>query len=171
MIELRENYRIIIIPLKCPIAVFLQSLIIFRMARDIAIRMYEFQGHLMEIKEELENIKKENDELKNQMTVNNLMKTGQKVKIASKFKFILVNDHAKLFKSLGQMQINFKTLSTKGTILLYFVKSISVSRSDHILSGISETLKKQNETLEKLNEAIETLKTKEKNMDKVKISS
>ena len=47
------------------------------MSDDPTFKMYEVQAELVETRQELERIRRENDELKNQMTANNLMKMGQ----------------------------------------------------------------------------------------------
>lgn len=66
---------------------------IFRMSDDCVLKMYETQAELIETKqklsetkEKLEKIQKENDELKNQMTANNLMKIGKKCELIFKFR-------------------------------------------------------------------------------------
>ena len=86
------------------------------------------------------------------------------LKIVRRLFAFLVYDHTKLSEIVREIQVNVTTLSTKGKVLLYHGKLISVSSSDKILSAINETLKKQNDTLEKQNKIIEVLR---KNMKKI----
>ena len=49
------------------------------MSNDPVLNMYETQAELAEMKEEIKEIQKQNNEL-NQMTFNNLMKIGERLK-------------------------------------------------------------------------------------------
>ena len=50
---------------------------IFRMADDPTLKMYEAQAELVETRQELERIRRENDELKKERAVSHFMGTGQ----------------------------------------------------------------------------------------------
>ena len=86
------------------------------------------------------------------------------------FLLILVDDHARLFETVGAMQVNFNTLFTKGTTLLYYMKPVSVSNNEQILSEINENLRKQNDTLEKQNKNVLVLKKDMKAMSNETLS-
>ena len=55
------------------------------MSDDPVVKMYAAEAALMETREELEKVRRENDELRNQMAVNNLTKASEKFSIVSSF--------------------------------------------------------------------------------------
>ena len=61
------------------------------MSHDPNFETYEAQAELIEIKQELERVRRERDELKNLMTVNNLMNISQTFLNLFHTEFILVN--------------------------------------------------------------------------------
>ena len=59
------------------------------MADDPVLKMFEIRAELEKLKEESTQIQKQNNELKNQLVVNDLIQTGEKFNVISGFIIIL----------------------------------------------------------------------------------
>ena len=115
------------------------------MSDDPLLKIYEVQAELRKIKEEMKEIQKKNDQLKNEITFKHLTETGEKVMGIYAFQL-----------DFQSMRFNLKLMSFNRLLPLHPIevrsvpvvsKPFPVSNCDEIFSELDENLRKINGTL------------------------
>ena len=87
-----------------------------KMSNDYAVEINEAKARLAELRDEMTEVRNQNNEMKSRLVVNDLTQTGETFKHIFRSSLILANDfQTNISTQIETIQENVASLSTRGT--------------------------------------------------------